>query len=277
MPSAVAASWTENRPTKGLRAVRLGELWEYRELVFFLALRDVKARYKQAIFGLAWAVLQPIAGVAAFTFVFRGLASVESDGLPYPLFALVGFLAWTYFAGTLTTATASMVENSALVTKVYFPRLAAPVSGLLPGLVNLAPGAVLTAALMAYYGVAPDIAILALPLCLLGLMASALGTGLLLATLNVRYRDVGSVIGTLIQLWLFASPVAYASSEINGGWRWLYAANPMAGVIDSLRWSALGGPAPGPELIVSVASCVLLLAAGLAYFASAERRFADVI
>jgi ABC-type polysaccharide/polyol phosphate export permease len=277
MPTAVAASWTENRPTAGLRAVRLGELWEYRELVFFLALRDVKARYKQALFGLAWSVLQPVAGVVVFTFVFRGLADVQSDGLPYPLFALVGFLAWTYFASTLATATASLVENAALVTKVYFPRLAAPVSGLLPGLVNLLPGAVLAAALMAYYGVAPGPEIVALPLCLLGLMASALGTGLLLATLNVRYRDVGSVIGTLVQLWLFASPVAYSSSEIDGPWRWVYALNPMAGVIDSLRWAVLDGPAPGPELLVSAASCLVLLAGGLVYFASAERRFADVI
>jgi lipopolysaccharide transport system permease protein len=277
MPSAVAASWTENRPTAGLRAVRLGELWEYRELVYFLALRDVKARYKQALFGLAWAVLQPVAGVAVFTFVFRGLADVQSDGLPYPLFALVGFLAWTYFASTLATATSSLVDNAALVTKVYFPRLAAPVSGLLPGLVNLLPGAFVAIALMAYYGVAPGPEIAALPLCLLGLVASALGAGLLLATLNVRYRDVGNVIGTLTQLWLFASPVAYSSSEVGGAWRWLYAANPMAGVIDALRWSVLGGPAPGPEILVSAATCSLLLAGGLFYFASAERRFADVI
>jgi lipopolysaccharide transport system permease protein len=277
MPPAVAASWTENRPTAGLRAVRLGELWEYRELVYFLALRDVKARYKQALFGLAWAILQPIAGVAVFTLVFRGLGSVRSDGLPYPLFALVGFVAWTYFASTLATATASMVENAALVTKVYFPRLAAPVSALLPGLVNLLPGAAVGVVLMAYYGIAPGPRTALLPLCLIGLMASALGSGLLLATLNVRYRDVGSVIGTLTQLWLFASPVAYASSAIHGGWRWLYAVNPMAGVIDSLRWSVLGGPAPGPELLVSAASCLALLAGGLVYFAGAERRFADVI
>src|SRR3712207_1377150 len=226
MALATAARWTENRPTAGLRAVRLGELWAYRELVFFLALRDVKARYKQALFGLSWSVVQPIAGVAVFTFVFRELASVESDGLPYPLFALVGFLAWTYFAATLATATASLVDNSALVTKVYFPRLAAPVSALLPGLVNLLPGMVTTALLMAYYGVAPGRQLAVVPLCLLGLMASALGTGLLLATLNVRYRDVGAVIGTLIQLWLFASPVAYSTSAVPGDWRWLYAVNP---------------------------------------------------
>jgi ABC-type polysaccharide/polyol phosphate export permease len=269
--------WTENRPTRGLRAVRLRELWAYRELAFFLALRDVKARYKQAAFGVAWAVIQPVAGVALFTFVFRKLASVESDGLPYPLFALVGFLAWTYFASTLTSAVASLVANSALVTKVYFPRLAAPVSALLPGLINLLPGLGVLVILMIHYGVAPDVAVLALPLCLLWMMAAALGVGLLLATLNVRYRDVGSVLATLLQLWLFASPVAYPSSLVPEAWRWVYALNPMAGVIDALRWALVAGPAPGAELLVSIASTSVLLAGGLFYFASAERKFADVI
>ena len=276
---AVEASgrWTENRPTRGLRAVRLGELWAYRELAFFLALRDVKARYKQAAFGLAWAVIQPLAGVALFTFVFRDLASIDSDGLPYPVFALVGFLAWTYFASTLTSAVASLVANSALVTKVYFPRLAAPVSSLLPGLINLLPGLVVLAILMAHYGVAPDAALLVLPACLVWLMAAALGVGLLLSTLNVRYRDVGSVVATLLQLWLFASPVAYPTSLVPEAWQWVYALNPMAGVIDSLRWAIVDGPAPGPEVLVSLATTLVLLAAGLVYFASSERRFADVI
>jgi lipopolysaccharide transport system permease protein len=269
--------WTENRPSRGLRAVRLRELWAYRELAFFLALRDVKARYKQAAFGIAWAVIQPVAGVALFTFVFRNLASVESDGIPYPLFALVGFLAWTYFASTLTSAVASLVANSALVTKVYFPRLAAPVSALLPGLINLLPGFGVLVVLMVHYGVGPDAAGLALPLCLLWMMAAALGVGLLLATLNVRYRDVGSVLATLLQLWLFASPVAYPASLVPEAWRWVYALNPMAGVIESLRWSLVDAPAPGPEVLVSLASTAVLLTGGLLYFASAERRFADVI
>lgn len=277
MAPATAAQWTENRPTAGLAAVRFGELWAYRELVFFLALRDVKARYKQALFGFGWAVLQPVAGVAVFTFVFRGVADIESEGIPYPLFALVGLLAWTYFASCVSVGTASLVENAALVTKVYFPRLAAPVSALLPGLVNLLPGLAVMVLLMAYYGVTPGPEVVLLPVCLLAMMAAALGAGLLLATLNVRYRDVGTVIGTLVQLWLFASPVAYPSSAVPGDWRWLYAVNPMSGVIDSLRWSLLDGPAPGAELLISAASCVALLGAGLLYFASAERRFADVI
>lgn len=269
--------WTENRPTRGLRAVRLRELWDYRELAYFLALRDVKARYKQAAFGVAWAVIQPVAGVALFTLVFRKLASVESDGLPYPVFALVGFLAWTYFASTLTAAVASLVANSALVTKVYFPRVTAPVSALLPGLINLLPGLAVLAVLMVHYRVAPNLALLAFPLCLLWLAAAALGVGLLLSTLNVRYRDVGSVVATLLQLWLFASPVAYPTSLVPPEWRALYSVNPMAGVIDAFRWSLVGGPAPGPEALVSLGTTVVLLVAGLTYFASSERRFADVI
>jgi ABC-type polysaccharide/polyol phosphate export permease len=277
MPPAIAARWTENRPTAGLRAIQLRELWAYRELVFFLALRDVKARYKQALFGFGWAVLQPVAGVAVFTFVFRGVADISSQGIPYPLFALVGFLAWTYFASCVSVGTTSLVENAALVTKVYFPRLAAPVSALLPGLVNLLPGFVVMVVLMTYYGVAPGPEVALLPVCLLAMMGGALGAGLLLATLNVRYRDVGSVIGTLMQMWLFASPVAYPSSAVPDDWQWLYAVNPMSGIIDSLRWSLLDAPAPGSELLISAASCVVLLVAGLLYFASAERRFADVI
>jgi len=270
-------AWTENRPTAGYGSIRLRELLAYRELAYFLALRDVKARYKQAAFGIAWAIVQPVAGVVLFTFVFRRLAGVPSDGIPYAVFALAGYLVWTYFSSTVTTAALSLVANADLVSKVYFPRLAAPVSALLPGLMNLLPGLVLLAALMAYTGVAPTPALLALPLCLVLLMATALGVGLLLATLNVRYRDVSSVIGTLVQLWLFASPVAYPSSLVSGGLRWAYALNPMAGVIDLFRWSLVGGPWPGAELLISGAVALLLLAGGLLYFGHAERRFADVI
>ena len=277
MDGEAAPRWTENRPTRGLRAVRLHELWEYRELAFFLALRDVKARYKQAAFGIAWAIMQPVAGVVLLTLVFREVAGVDSEGIPYPLFALVGYLAWTYFASTVTAATVSLVANSALVTKTYFPRLAAPASALLPGLVNLAPGLLVLGALIVYYGDAPGAALLALPLCMLGMMVAALGVGLLLTTLNVKYRDVGSVIGTLLQLWLLASPVAYPTSLVPEAWRLLYSANPMVGVIESFRWSVLGGSLPVAEVLVSAASAAGLLMAGLVYFASAERRFADLI
>jgi ABC-type polysaccharide/polyol phosphate export permease len=277
----VAASeaqlWTENRPTSGLRLPRLAELWRYRELVYFLALRDVKARYKQTALGLGWAVLQPLVSVAVVTLVFRRLAHVPSEGIPYPVFALTGFLVWNYFAGIVGDATDSVVANAPLVTKVYLPRLAVPVSAVLPALVSLVPGTFVLVALMLVEGVAPGVALLALPLCALGLLATALGMGLLLAALNVRYRDVGGALGTLIQLWLLASPVAYPTSLLGPSWRWAYAINPMAGVIDAFRWSVLGAPRPGPEIVVSAGVALLLFVGGLLYFEHQERRFADVI
>jgi lipopolysaccharide transport system permease protein len=267
----------ENRPTAGMRVLGLRELWGYRELIFFLALRDVKARYKQAVFGIGWALIRPLAGVAVFTVVFRQLANVPSEGLPYIVFALLGLLVWTYFSSTLNDATTSLVSNASLVTKVYFPRLAAPLAALLPGLIDLVLGLVLLGVLMAYFGITPGPALVALPLCLLAVMVVALGAGLLLATLNVRYRDVGAIIGLLTQLWLLASPVAYPSSLVGSDWRWLYAVNPMTGVIDLFRWAILGTATPGPEVLVSFAVGLALLAGGLVYFLRTERQFADVI
>jgi ABC-type polysaccharide/polyol phosphate export permease len=272
-----AQVWTENRPTSGLRLPRLAELWRYRELVYYLALRDVKARYKQTALGIGWAILQPIVGVAVVTLVFRRIAHVPSDGIPYAVFALTGFLVWNYFAGIVGDATDSVVANTPLVTKVYLPRLAAPVSAVLPALVTLIPGLVVLAALMAWEHVAPGPALALLPLWVLLLLATALGTGLLLAALNVRFRDVGGALGTLIQLWLLASPVAYPASLLPAGWSWAYAINPMAGVIEAFRWSLLDGPRPGADLTVSSAVSLVLLVGGLFYFEHQERRFADVI
>jgi ABC-type polysaccharide/polyol phosphate export permease len=269
--------WTENRPSGGRRALRLGELWSYRELVVFLALRDIKARYKQALFGIGWSVVQPVVGVLVLALVFRRLAGVPSDGIPYAAFALLGFLLWSYFSASLGNASASMVNNVSLVTKVYFARLVTPVASLLPGFVHLAIGLVLLGVLMPFYDIAPGWEVIAFPLCLVGAMLVALGAGLLLATLNVRYRDVGHVLGFLTQLWFLASPVAYPSSLVGEQWRWAYALNPMAGVIDTARWSLLDGPAPGPELALSAGVGVALLAVGLLYFQHAERNFADVI
>jgi lipopolysaccharide transport system permease protein len=269
--------WTENRPSAGARALRLDELWSYRELVLFLALRDIKARYKQALFGIGWSVIQPVAGVLILTLVFRRLAGVPSDGIPYPVFALLGFLLWSYFSASLGNASASLVSNVALVTKVYFARLVTPVAALLPGFINLAIGLVLLVGLMAVYGVAPGWEAVAFPLCFLGAMVVALGAGLLLATMNVKYRDVGQLLGFLTQLWFLATPVAYPSSLVGEEWRWAYALNPMAGVIDAARWSLLDGPAPGAELAVSAAVGLALLGAGLLYFQRTERQFADVI
>jgi ABC-type polysaccharide/polyol phosphate export permease len=271
------AEWKENRSTQGTRALHLGELWEYRELVFFLALRDFKAKYKQAVFGVGWAVVQPIAGVLVFTIVFRHFAGVPSDGIPYIVFALLGFTVWSYFAGSLGAASTSLVTNAALVTKVYFPRIAAPIAALLPGLVQLGIGLVLVVALMAYYGIAPGINAAFFPLVVIGGLVTALGSGLLFAALNVKYRDVGNIVGLLMQLWLLASPVAYPSSLVPDDWRWVYALNPMVGVLDAARWSLVDAPAPGLDVLASGATALVLLAVGLVYFQRTERQFADLI
>lgn len=277
MSAAEAPAWTESRPSSGLRLPRLAELWRYRELVYFLALRDVKARYKQTALGLGWAIVQPLVSVGVLTLVFRRIAHVPSEGIPYPVFALTGFLVWNYFAGVVGDATNSVVANAPLVTKVYLPRLAAPISAVLPALVTLLPGVAVLVLLMVWKGVGPGPALAALPLCVLGLLATALGTGLLLAALNVRYRDVGGALGTLIQLWLLASPVAYPGSLLGPSWQWAYAINPMAGVIDAFRWSVLSGPSPGADVVVSAGVALALFLGGLFYFEHQERRFADVI
>jgi ABC-type polysaccharide/polyol phosphate export permease len=269
--------WVENHPggPGGLTMIR--EVWRFRELVSFLALRDLKVRYKQAAFGVAWAVLQPLAGMAILTVVFHRLAHVSSGGIPYVPFVLLGYAAWTYFSSTLSGMTASFVQNTPLVTKVYFPRLAMPVAAALPSLVDLGIGLLVVAAFVPAYGISPTLAVVTLPLWLAALGVAAFGTGLVLSTLNVRYRDVGQVVGLLIQLWFFASPVAYSSRLVTGPAAWAYHLNPMVAVLDGLRWSVLAGPAPGRTCLVSLAAGLVVLAGGLRYFFTVERRFADVI
>jgi lipopolysaccharide transport system permease protein len=269
--------WTENRPTQGRRALSLDELWRYRDLVAFLALRDVKVRYKQAVFGGGWAVVQPLAGAAIFSVVFGRLAELPSDGVPYLVFAFAGFSLWSYFSASVNSARSSLVANAALITKVYFPRLAAPLASVLPGLLDLAVALAVLAAMMTWVGIAPGLAVVTLPLWVLGAMVVALGTGTLFAAVTVRYRDVQQVFGFVVQLWLFATPVAYASSLVEGNWRWAYYLNPMVGVMDGWRWSLLGGPAPGREALVSAAVAVTMLVLGLHVFQRGERDFADVI
>ena len=277
MAVQAAEGWVENRPTSGARAIDLHELSSYRELIFFLALRDLKAKYKQAFFGAGWALVQPIVGVAIFTVVFRHVANVPSQGIPYLAFALLGLLVWSYFSTSVNGATLSLLSNATLLTKVYFPRIVAPLAALLPGLVDFAIGLVLLALVMGYYGIVPSAAIFALPLCLLAATAIALGAGLLLSALNVKYRDVGAVLGLVMQTWLLASPVAYPSSLVGGGWHWLYALNPMVGVVDSFRWAVLSAPAPGLDLLASLGAALVLLIGGLQYFQRTERQFADVV
>ncbi|MDQ4131234.1 MAG: ABC transporter permease [Actinomycetota bacterium] len=269
--------WIENRPTHGRRALRLDQLWRYRELVAFFALRDVKVRYKQAIFGAAWAVVQPLAGAAIFTVVFGRLAKVPSEGIPYLIFAFAGFSIWSYFSTSVDNARRSLVDNAALITKVYFPRLAAPVASVVPRLVDLGVALLVLLVMMLWVGLVPGIAVLSAPLFLVAAVVVALGAGTLFAALTVQYRDIDHVFGLLIQLWLFATPVAYPSTLVRGNWRWLYHLNPMVGVVDGWRWSLLDAPPPGWPALVSVLAGAVLLVVGLSVFQSTERRFADVI
>lgn len=275
---ADADRWIENRPTEGRRVLQVAELWRYRELVGFLALRDVKVRYKQAIFGGAWAIVAPLSGAAIFTVVFGGLAGVSSGSdVPYLVVSFASFALWSYFSTSLNTARTSLVSNAALVTKVYFPRLAAPLACVFPALIDLGVASVVLVAFMIWTGVVPTLAIVTAPLFLLGAMLVVFGTGTLFAALTVQYRDIQEVFGLIIQLWLFASPVAYPATLVTGGWRWPYHLNPMVGVIEGWQWSLLGGPAPGAPALISLATGALLVFLGLRVFQRSESRFADVI
>jgi lipopolysaccharide transport system permease protein len=221
--------------------------------------------------------VQPLAGAAIFTVVFGNLADLPSDGIPYLLFAFAGFSLWSYFSVALNVARGSLISNESLITKVYFPRLVAPLAAILPGLIDLGVAMVVLVIMMVGYGTFAGVEVLAAPLFLLWTMVVAFGTGTLLAAVTVQYRDVQQVFGFVTQLWLYATPVAYASTLVEGPWRWIYAVNPMVGALDGWRWSLLGGPAPGPEALVSAASGLALLVAGLVVFQRAERRFADII
>ncbi|MFN2607337.1 MAG: ABC transporter permease [Acidimicrobiales bacterium] len=276
-PTSGADEWVENRPTHGRRALRLDELWSYRELVAFLALRDVKVRYKQAVFGGAWAVVQPLTGAAIFTVLFGRVAKLTSDGIPYFAFAFAGFSLWWYFATSVNNSRSSLVSNAALITKVYFPRMVAPLAGVLPGLLDLAVTLVVLGVVMAVMGLAPGIAIVTAPLFVAAAMVVAFAAGTLFAAVTVQYRDVEQVFGLVVQLWLLATPVGYSSSVVTGAWRWPYRLNPMVTVVDGWRWSLLGGPPLGPEALVSVAVTAVLLMVGVRVFLRCERRFADVI
>lgn len=269
--------WTENTDRGVSTGGPVTTLWRARELVGYFALRDLRLRYRQAVLGVVWVLVQPIATVAIFTLVFSRLAGISSDGVPYPLFALVGMVTWTYLASTVTSASAVLVANASLVTKVYFPRMAAPAASLLPPAVDLAASLMLVAVVALYYGVSPGLALLAVPLWLALLVATAFGVALWVSALNVRYRDVQHAVTPVLQLWLFASPVAYPASLLSGWQELVYALNPMVGVIGLGRWSLLGAPWLGWSLAVSAATAGLVLASGLRYFTRAQRSFADVI
>jgi len=265
-------------PSSGWVPLRLGELWQYRELLFFLAWRDVKVRYKQTGLGVAWAVLQPLLGMLVFTIFFGRLAKVPSDGIPYPLFSYSALLAWQLFAYSISESSNSVVMNERLITKVYFPRLVIPMASILAGLVDFGFAFVLVIAMMAYYGIHPGWGILSLPLFIIFEVATALGVGLWLSALNVQYRDVRYTVPFIVQFWMFASPVVYSSTLVPARWRPLYGLNPMAGVVEGFRWALLGKqPAPGAMFAVSSIVVAVLLISGLYYYRRMEKNFADVV
>jgi lipopolysaccharide transport system permease protein len=268
--------WIVNAPTAPWRD-RAREVWAYRELVWFLALRDFKVRYRQAVFGAAWAVVQPLAGTAVLLVVFRRVAGVPSEGVPYAVFALAGFLVWRHISSSVTRMTQSLLADAALVTKVYFPRVILPLAAALPPFVDLAIGLVVLGVAMALAGVVPSVATIAVPAIVVLTMIVAAGPGLLLSGLVVRYRDLNAVLTFAVELWFFASPVAYPTSAVPDAWRPLYALNPAVCAIEGFRAAVLGTPLPAGVVATSACVAVALLVAGLAVFARVERRFADVI
>jgi lipopolysaccharide transport system permease protein len=273
-----ARTWTENAPSHAwLPRLRVRELWAEREVALILALKDIQVRYKQTFFGAAWAVLQPLVAVLIFTVIFGRAADLPTDGIPYAVFSYAGLAVWLYFAAAVSGAAQSLVDNRDLVSKVYFPRLLAPIAAVVPGLVDLAISLPFIAAFMFFGSVEPGARVLLLPVWTAAALITALAVGLLLAGLNVRYRDVRFALPFLLQVWFFASPVVYSASLLDGAWRYVYALNPMATIVTGFRWSIAGGPAPGPEALVSVVVVIVLLVCGLAYFARVERAFADVI
>jgi lipopolysaccharide transport system permease protein len=265
-------------PPAGWCELPFAELWHYRELLYFFVWRDIKIRYKQTAIGAAWAILQPFLTMVVFSLFFGKLAHIPSEGLPYPIFYYSALLPWMYFATALQNATSAIVDNQRVITKVYFPRLALPLSSVLSGLVDFGVSFLMFVAMMLYYGIRPRAAMLWLPAFLLLAVLTALGVGLWLAALNAIYRDVKYVMPFLVQFWMFASPVAYGSSLVPAKWRWLYGLNPMAGVIEGFRWSLAGsGEPPGSMLLFSSLAVAVILLGGLAYFQRMEATVADVV
>jgi lipopolysaccharide transport system permease protein len=270
--------WVENAPSHGwLPRLDVAELWASRELVLILALRNVKIRYKQTVLGVGWAILQPLAAVGIFTVVMRRLAHLPSEGIPYPVFVYAGLAVWIYFANGASMAAESLAQYRELVTKVYFPRLLAPLAAILPSLIDLSISILAVGVFMAAFGVTPSWAIVLLPLWILAAVATTFGIGVWLSALNARYRDVRNALTFLLQIWLFATPVAYPSSLVHGAWRFLLYVNPVAGVVTGFRWSLVGAQRPGLAALVSLASGLVVLVSGLVYFARVERRLADFV
>ena len=267
------------KPSTGLAALNLRDLWVYRELIFFMVWRDVKVKYKQTLLGMAWAVIQPVMTMLVFSFLFGRVAKLPTEGIPYPVFAFAALLPWGLFVTALNQGSRSLVAHNNMVTKIYFPRLILPMSSVFAGLVDFVIAFFILVGLMFYYDVTPAWNLIwTLPFFLLLAIVTALGVALWLSAINVQYRDVNQALPFLTQFWLFATPVAYSASVISEKWQVVYSLNPMAGVVNGFRWALLGtGNGPDLSLWVSVGISVLIFISGLFYFRSMEKTFADTI
>jgi lipopolysaccharide transport system permease protein len=266
------------RPSRGLAALNLRDLWVYRELIFFMIWRDLKVRYKQTMLGAAWAVIQPVMTMLVFNFIFGSVAKLPTDGIPYPIFSYTALLPWGLFTTALNSASRSLTSNNNMITKIYFPRLVLPLASVMGGLVDFAIAFVILIGMMFYYHIVPTTAIWTLPAFLLLALITALGVALWLSAINVKYRDVGYALPFLTNFWLFITPVAYSAKVISDKWQLIYSLNPMAGVVTGFRWALLGTQIPsGTPLAVSAGISLLVLVSGLFYFRNMERTFADTI
>jgi lipopolysaccharide transport system permease protein len=275
---AAAGHHQRIQPSQGWTSLGLAELWEYRELLYFLIWRDIKVRYKQTVLGAGWAIIQPMFTMLVFSLFFGRLAKVPSDGIPYPLFSYTALVPWMFFAQGLTQSSDSLVGSANLIKKIYFPRLAIPIGTVCAGMVDFALAFSVLLVLEFSYGVHPTANILWLPLFVLLALATALGVGLWLSAFNVKYRDVKYVVPFFTQVWMFTTPIAYPSSLLSGKWRIIYGLNPMAGVVEAFRWALLGTrTAPSAMIGISCAAALALLVSGAYYFRRMEKTFADVV
>lgn len=272
--------WPERviEPTRGWVALKLHELWGYRELLYFLTWRDIKVRYKQTVLGAAWAIIQPFFTMVVFSLFFGRLAGIPSDGIPYPIFSYTAMVPWTFFASGLGQASNSLVGSSNMIKKIYFPRLTMPIAAILSNGVDFSLAFIVLLGMMFYFDIVPSIQVLWLPLLFLLALITSLGVGLWLSAMNVQFRDVRYAVPFITQFWLFATPIAYPSSLLEEPWRTLYGLNPMAGVVEGFRWALLGtDTAPGPMILVSALAALMLLISGAYYFRRMEKSFADIV
>jgi lipopolysaccharide transport system permease protein len=265
-------------PSRGWVSLKLRELWEHRELVFFLIWRDIRVRYKQTFLGASWAIIQPLFAMVVFSVIFGRVAKIPSDGVPYPIFSFAALLPWNFFAMGLTNSSESLVSSANLIKKVYFPRLAIPIASVLSGAVDFAIAFGILILMMLYWSIGLTAKVLWIPIFLALALVTSLGVGLWLSALNVRFRDVRYTVPFLVQVWMYSTPIVYSSSLLSEPWRTIYGLNPMAGVVEGFRWAMLGTETqPGPLIMVSAAVAIVLLVSGAFYFRSAERMFADVV